>query len=498
MALVLGFDIGTTSTIGILIELPDRVLAIASRPVTLSSPHPGHAEEDPDQWWRNVCAIAPELIATAGRPASDIAAIGVTGMLPTVVLIDADDRPIRPSIQQSDGRCGLEVQDILDQVDPGRFLAKAGNGVNQQLVGAKLRWIARHEPEIYARIDAVLGSYDYVNLRLTGRRTIEQNWALEAGVTEVASGRLSPELATLTGIPWSALPPRVGSSEIQGHVSEEAAVATGLKAGTPVVGGAADMVASALGAGVIHPGDVLLKFGGAVDVLTVARRASPSSQLYLDYHLVPGLFMPNGCMSTGGSALNWFVATFAAGLDTGGLSPHAALDRMAEKIPAGAEDLTVLPYFLGEKTPLHDPFARGVFDGITLSHTLGHFWRALLEAYGYALRHHVEVMTGLGYGPSRFLASDGGSASRVWMQIVADILGAPVQRMKNHPGSCLGAAWTAAVGAGLADWEGIGAFVATADRLEPRPQNRAVYDAGYARFRDLYVRLHSLHDEARA
>ena len=485
MTLVLGVDIGTTSTIGLLLELPDRILAVASRPVTLSSPRAGWAEEDPAEWWGNVCAIVPELLEKSGRDASDIAAIGTSGMLPAVVLLDGDGALLRPSIQQSDGRCGAEMRAVIDE---DAFLARAGNGVNQQLVGAKLRWLARHEPDVHSRIATVFGSYDYINWRLTGNRTVEQNWALEAGVTEVATGTLSRDLADMTGVPWDALPPRIESIAVQGRVTEAAAKATGLAAGTPVTGGAADMIASALGAGVTQAGDVLLKFGGAVDVMTATDQPVPDARLYLDYHLIPGLFMPNGCMSTGGSVLNWFVRTFCEGRDLGA-SPHAGLDLLADVVPAGAEDLTVLPYFLGEKTPIHDPSARGLIEGLTLSHGLGHLWRALLESYGYALRHHVDVLRDMGHEPRRFLVSDGGSASRVWMQIVADILGAPVQRLGSHPGSCLGAAWTAAVGCDLAGWDGISAFVSNAELIKPRVGNRAVYDAGYARYRDLYTRL---------
>ncbi len=488
MSLVLGLDIGTTSTIGLLMELPDRILAVASRPVSLSSPKAGWAEEDPSEWWSNVCALVPELLQTTGRPASKIAAIGTSGMLPAVVLLDADGALLRPSIQQSDGRCGAEVTEMRAEIDAEAFLARAGNGVNQQLVGAKLRWLARHEPDIHARIATVFGSYDYINWRLTGQRTVEQNWALEAGLTEIVDGTLSRELADMTGVPWQALPPRIESHALQGRVTAAAAAATGLAEGTPVAGGAADFIASALGAGVTRAGDVLLKFGGAVDVMTATQEAAPDPRLYLDYHLIPGLFMPNGCMSTGGSVLNWFVRTFCEGRDLSA-SPHAGLDTMAASVPGGSDDLTVLPYFLGEKTPIHDPSARGLIEGLTLSHGLGHIWRAVLESYGYALRHHVDVLRDMGHDPRRFLVSDGGSASLVWMQIVADILDAPLQRLGDHPGSCLGAAWTAAVSCGLADWDGIGSLVHEADLVEPKPENRAVYDAGYARYHDLYVRL---------
>lgn len=492
MSLVLGLDIGTTSTIGLLLKPGAGVRALASRPVRLSSPHPGWAEEDPEEWWANVRALVPELLAQAGAEAEEIAGICVSGMLPAVVLLDADDRLIRPSIQQSDARCGAEVEAIRAEIGEDEFLTRAGNGINQQLVGAKIRWLAAHEPDNHARIATVFGSYDYIAWRLTGRKTVEQNWALEAGLTDVASGRLSPELAALTGVPWAALPERIASAAVQGHVTAAAARETGLAEGTPVMGGAADFIASALGAGITAPGDVLLKFGGSVDILTSAAEARPDARLYLDYHLVPGLFMPNGCMSTGGSVLNWAVETFASGRDFGG-NPHAGLDALAATTPPGAEGLTVLPYFLGEKTPIHDTEVRGAIEGLTLSHGLGHIWRAVLESYGYALRHHVEVMREAGLTPARFVASDGGAASRVWMQIVADILGEEVQLLANHPGSCLGAAWVAAVGVGLADWDDARELVEAGARLSPDPQTRALYDAGYVRFRELYARLLGFH-----
>jgi len=495
MPVFLGLDIGTTSTIGILIETPDRVLATSSRPVTLHAPHPGWAEEDPEEWWANTCAIIPELLEKSGISASEIAGIGVTGMLPAVVLLDADDQLIRRSIQQSDGRVGKQVAEMRAEIDEDAFLARAGNGVNQQLVGSKLRWLAENEPENHARIATIFGSYDFINWRLTGEKAIEQNWALEAGFVDVKRDALDPELAAMTGVPPEAVPPKIASHEILGHVTEAAARATGLAAGIPVVGGAADMIASALGAGITRPGDVLLKFGGAVDVLTATDRVAPDERLYLDYHLVPGLYMPNGCMSTGGSVLNWFVRNFAAGraAEAPDGNVHAWLDGLAAGKPAGSDGLTILPYFLGEKTPIHDPAARGAIEGLTLSHDLGHIWRALLESYAYALRHHVEVMRDMGHPATRFTVSDGGAASTVWMQIVADTMGAPVRRLSHNPGSSLGAAWTAAVGTGAADWDGIAVFSEEAGTLDPIESNIAAMDEGYARFRALYARLKGFH-----
>ncbi|WP_413991447.1 FGGY-family carbohydrate kinase [Labrys okinawensis] len=494
MPCVLGLDIGTTSTIGILIRLPDQVLGLASRPVTLSSPHPGWAEEDPNQWWDNACAITRELITVSGIAPGEIAAVGVTGMLPAVVLLDDRDALIRPSIQQSDGRCGAEVAELAAEIQEAEFLARAGNGINQQLVTAKLRWLEKHEPGAFQRIATVFGSYDYVNWRLTGIKAVEQNWALEAGVTDVATDAIADDLVALAHIPRSAVPPRSLSHAILGTVTPEAAAQTGLSVGIPVVGGAADHIASALCAGVLAPGDVLLKFGGSVDVLIASDTVAPDPRLYLDYHLVPGLYMPNGCMATGGSGLNWFVQTFAGGereaAARAGLTLHQYLDRLAAEVPAGAEGVQVLPYFLGEKTPIHDPAIRGAFSGLSLSSGLPHLWRALLEAYAYAIRHHVEVLQDMGHATTNFLVSDGGSNSAVWMQIVADVLQAPLRRLSGHPGSCLGAAWTAAVGSGLAeDWAGVSGFISLRDRIEPQASNRSVHARGYESFRALYQQL---------
>lgn len=496
MRCVIGLDIGTTSTIGILVRLPDQVLAMASRPTRLFSDRAGWAEEDPEEWWANACAITRELVSSAGIDPGEIAAIGTTGMLPAVVLLDEQGRLLRRSIQQSDGRCGAEVEELRREVDQDAFLARCGNGVNQQLVTAKLRWIERNEPEVFRRIATVFGSYDFVNWRLTGARRVEQNWALEAGFVDVTRGVIADDLVALAHVGRGAVPELAASHEVVGRLTAKAAEQTGLAAGTPVVAGAADMIASALAAGVTEPGQVLLKFGGAVDILVATDRVLPDPRLYLDYHLVPGFFMPNGCMSTGGSGLNWFARTFASGevarAEASGLSLHQHLDRLAAARPPGSNGLTVLPYLLGEKTPIHEPDARGVIDGLTLTHELGDLWRAFLEGYAYAIAHHVAVLRDIGHEPRTFIATDGGSASEVWMGIVADVLQAPVQRLAGHPGSALGAAWTAAIGTGLAsDWSGIGGFVSQADRIEPDPANAEVYARGFARFLELSARSRS-------
>ena len=494
MGYFLGLDIGTTSTIGILIGLPNRVLAIASKPVTLSSRHPGWAEEDPEQWWANVCALVPELLSQAGVTAKEVSGIGVTGMLPAVVLLDKAGKLLRPSIQQSDGRCSAEVADFARDIDEREFIRVAANGINQQLVGCKLRWLEKHEAEIFGKIATVFGSYDYINHRLTGERAVEQNWALEAGFVDISTHALSDRLLKLAHIPLEAVPPKIASHAILGRVTAAASAATGLPDGVPVVGGVADLIASAFAAGLTKTGDVLLKFGGSADILVATERIAPDPRMFLDYHLIPGLYVPNGCMASGGSALNWFAAKFAAGEQaaaaSSGLTIHQHLDLLAAETPAGADGVHVIPYFLGEKTPIHDAYARGSILGLSFNHGPPHVWRALLESFGYAFRHHIEVLNDMGHATTRYMASDGGSNSRFWMQIVADILQMPIQRLTGHPGSCLGAAWVAAIGTGAtADWHGVTNFVTQGEVVSPDASNRALYDAGYRRFRETYGKL---------
>lgn len=480
---VIGLDIGTTSTIAVAVRWPGEILAVASRPVTLSSPQPGWAEEDPLQWWANSIEVLAEV--TAGLDPERLAGLCATGMLPAVVLLDAAGEVLRPSIQQSDGRCGAQVSELEAELDAAAFLKRTGNGINQQLVAAKLRWIEQHEPQVFSRIATVFGSYDYINWRLTGVRAVEQNWALEAGFTDLTTHTLSSELIALAHIDPATVPSRSVSHAQMGTVSAEAARATGLPAGLPVFGGAADHIVSALGAGISRAGDVLLKFGGAGDIVVATDAPLPDSRLYLDYHLVPGLYAPNGCMASSGSALNWLAGLIAP--QAGEARPHAELDALAAAIAPGCDGLVCLPYFLGEKTPIHDPLARGCFVGLSLSHTQAHLWRAMLEAVAFGFRHHIDVLREIGHMPARYVASDGGSRSAVWMQITADIIGAPVSVLDNAHGSSVGAAFVAAIGTGLArDWSEVASLSRTGRVFTPDPATHAAYADAYKRYRELY------------
>ena len=498
MALLLGLDIGTTSTIGILIDGAGGIRATASRPSELISKHPNWAEEDPALWWANVTEIVPELLAQAGAAAAEIAGIGVTGMVPTVILLDEARRPLRFSIQQNDARAVEEIEEMRRAIAPEDFFARTGGSINQQLVAPTLRWLERHEPETLAEARTVLGSYDHITARLTGGLSVEQNWALESGFMDLAAGRLDEELVALGGLPFDSLPPLRASHEVVGEVTAEAAAATGLKAGTPVVAGCADHIASAFVAGASADGDLVVKFGGAGDIMLSCSTAVTDPRLFIDFHIVPGLYFTNGCMAASGSVLNWIAKHLAkaeaAEAEAEGLSVHAFLDRQAGDLPPGAGGVVLLPYFLGEKTPLHDPHARGTLVGLGLHHGLPHVWRAALEAVAFGFRHHTEVFAEMGLATRRVLACDGGAASDLWLQITADVLEQPVQRLLNHPGSCLGAAFVAGMGVGtLTDWGAISDYVQPERTFEPSATGPEVYREAYGLYRETYDRLRDLY-----
>jgi xylulokinase len=502
MPLLLGLDIGTTSTIGTVIDCEGRTLAVESRPATLLSEHANWAEEDPEEWWGNVGAICRALLGHEGVRAQEIAAVGVTGMLPTIILIDAALRPLRRSIQQNDARATEELERMRQGMPEDRFLALSGTGYSQQLIGPKLDWLRRREPETFARARKVVGASDFITARMTGSVQVEHNWAVEAGFVNIATGRYDAELIGLAGLEPTLLAPILASQEVVGAATEEAERHTGLLAGTPVVAGCADHVASAFVCGAALNGDLVLKFGGAGDILLAVDRPVTDRRLFIDYHIVPGLYFSNGCMAASGSLLNWILRHWAGAeavkAATAGLTQHQHLDRLAAQVPHD-RSLLFLPYVLGEKTPLMDPHARGTLVGLGLHHGIADVWRAALEGVVFGFRHHVEVFAERGLAVTRVFAADGGAASDLWLQIAADVLGQQVTRIDRHPGSSLGAAFVAGMGVGaLQDWSEIARYVAPGRSFTPDTRRHADYGRKYRLWRDVYERLKTLYPELSA
>lgn len=474
---LLGIDIGTTATKALLLDPERGVVAEESAPTELLSPHPGWAEEDPFAWWRNVTALTHRL---AGR--RQIVAVGVSGMVPCVIPIDATGNPLRPSIQQNDTRAATEITELSEELSGHRLLERTGSVLSQQSVAPTLRWLARHEPEVWSRTRWVMGSYDWIVFRLTGEPVVEANWALESGLWDLETGDWAGDVLEAVGIPRELLPPVARPSQVVGRVNKTAAEETGLPEGVPVVAGSADHVASAFASGALEPDTLVVKLGGAGDILLTTDQPVVDRRLYLDFHLLPDRFLSNGCMAASGTALRWFQRAVAGG------APLSVLDDEAETAGAGAGGVVALPYLLGEKTPIHDPAARAAFVGIHAGHQRGHLFRALLESVAFGFRHHLDVFADLGQVPTRAKVTDGGARSSAWVQIIADVLGLPLERVETVGGSALGVAYCAGVGAGTFDgWEDINRY-ARVDRIfEPRPQD--VYEERYRQYRALYPAL---------
>jgi xylulokinase len=295
------------------------------------------------------------------------------------------------------------------------------------------------------------------------------------------------------GISPHLFPQVRNSMELAGRTSPRTEAETGLPSGIPVIAGSADHVASTLAAGITMPGDLLIKFGGAGDILFSSGDLITSRRLFFDYHVIPGQYLLNGCMAASGSLVKWFVKDIL-GSDSPGVFQE--LDMLAAQAPPASEGLVILPYFLGEKTPLFDPGARGVFFGLTLSHTRGHIFRAILEAVIYGFRHHIEVLEEANCRPAHIYATNGGAKSRFWCQIAADILNADICSYPAHPGSALGAAFLAGMSAGLfKDWEDIHLFLREREIYHPNPEAVKIYEVSYHIYRNLYTRLRGSFDE---
>jgi xylulokinase len=482
--LILGIDIGTTATKGILLDPAAGILAEAEVSAALRSLHAGWAEEDPEEWWGNVATVTRSCLDSAGAGPGDVAAVGASGMVPTLILLDRQGMVLRPSIQQNDARSYREIEVFRNQVSESVALEKTGSAITQQSIGPKLLWLRQHEPEAMAQAAYVMGSYDFIAYRLTGIRTCERNWALESGLFDLRKEFWDPEILELSTVGPEFMGQIRWASEVVGQVTRESARHTGLRAGTPVVAGSADHIASAFSAGLKNPGDLLVKLGGAGDILCSLDEPLVDRRLFLDYHVIPGKFIINGCMAASGSIIKWFRQQFAAQLE------YEALDLTASSVPPGSEGLVLLPYFLGEKTPIHDPLARGVLFGLSLTHTPAHVYRAILEGIAYGFRHHLMVLSERGLEARRARVTNGGARSRLWKRVTADVLGLPLEEIAHHPGSSLGAAFVAGKGVNVfRGWEEIERFIRIADVVEPDQGSHELYGEIFSIYRALYESL---------
>ncbi|KAA0084390.1 carbohydrate kinase [Mycolicibacterium sp. P9-64] len=472
----IGVDVGTTGTKTVLFDTTLGIVAQATRETTLHSPRPGFAEADTGQWYTGVVESIREVLHTSAISGDAVAAIAVSGMVPAVIPVDSSGKPLRRAILQNDARAHREVTELAAALDGVDLVAMTGSALTQQSVAPTTMWLRTNEPDVYAETAHYVGSYDWVLTALGAEVHVEQNWALESGLFTI-DGDTADAVLAAAGLDAATLPPVHRPGSRVGGLSREAAERTGLPAGTALVVGGADHVLSAFAAGVNEPGDALVKLGGAGDILVASDTRIVDERLYLDAHPVPGHWLPNGCMATSGSLIRWFQALIG-GTDLTVLDDEATTARPAEVL--------CLPYFLGEKSPIHDPDLRGVFAGMHLGHNRADLYRSVLEAIAFGFRHHVDVFTDIGIRPNRVMITNGGSKSTLWKQIHADVLGIELRPVRGHPGASLGAAVIAAIGVGaLDDWSDAARFVSLDPPVVPDPGRRAAYDDAYPMWRDL-------------
>ncbi|MEM6783852.1 MAG: xylulokinase [Bacteroidota bacterium] len=483
MALFLGIDTSTTATKALLLDHAGRVVSVGATPHTLSTPQPLWSEQDPVEWWAATAQSIRSALSEADAAPSDVEAVGLTGQMHGLVLLDAQGAVLRPALLWNDGRAQAQCTTIRERLGGlDALVAETGNDAFAGFTAPKLLWVREHEPEVYARVAHVLLPKDYVRYRLTGTLATDKAGAGGTLLLDLAARDWSAAVLDALDLPSVWLPPTHEGTEATGRVSAAAAHATGLAAGTPVFGGGGDQAAQAVGVGAVAPGVWALSLGtsGVVFAPTSNPFTAPRGAAHAFPHAVPGRWHLMGVMLSAAGSLRWYRDTFAPSLD------FDALIREAASVPAGAEGLTFLPYLAGERTPHANPRAQGAFVGLTLRHGRGHATRAVLEGVAFGLRDNLELLRRSGVeAPTQLRVAGGGAVSPLWRQILADTLGVPLSPVQTPEAAAFGAGLLAAVGVGA--WPDAEAAaretVALGAPTEPSDDRS---DEAYARFTQLY------------
>lgn len=475
--LLIGIDIGTGSSKGVLVNLDGTVIELSEQPHHLSLPKPGWAEHDAEQvWWADFKAICDDLVKAAGD--NEIAGVAISGIGPCFLAADADANPLRPGILYGiDTRAMAEVQELTERYGASKIAKRCGNPLNAQSIGAKILWLRKHEPEIYEQTKYFFMAHTFLAFRLTGVYYLDhisasyseplydvgKNKWIDKWVKDIAPGLPMPELK------WP--------TEVIGHITAEGAERSGLPEGIPVAAGTMDSFADAMSVGVRQPGDAVVIYGSTMSIVLVTDESLPSAQLWSNAHLFKDTYNLASGMATSGSLTKWLR-------DVIGDVDFAELTQEAEAVPPGSDGLVILPYFAGERTPLLDPNARGTITGLTLNHTRGHLYRALMEGTAYGARHILEVMHDAGGSGRKAFAVGGGTKGGLWPQIISDVTGLSQEITEQSVGACYGDAMLIGVAGGFipedADWS------PRVGSVEPIEANQKVYDELYGIFRHLH------------
>ncbi len=476
--LLLGIDLGTGSSKGVLTTPEGEIVATAvrPRPHSMSMPRPGWAEVDAEEvWWGDVVALCRELLPQAG---GSVAAITVSGVGPCLLLTDAAGRPVRPAILYGiDARATTEIEELDDRLGSAAVLERCGTPLTTQAVGPKALWMQRHEPEHWQQASHWFSSSSFVAFRLTGEYVLDHHTASQSvPLYDIeASAWFEPWYAEVMG----ALPaPRlVWPTEVVGLVTAEVAALTGLAEGTPVCAGTVDAWAEAFSGGVRAPGDLMLMYGSTMFFVQELAALARHPQLWNTRGIAPGSQCLAAGMSTSGSLTGWVRSLV-------GDVPFETLVSEAAQVPAGADGLLLLPYFSGERTPIFDPHARGVLAGLSLRHHRGHVFRAVYEGIAFGIRQILELLDTETNPVKRLVAVGGGTQGGLWTQVVSDVTGRAQEVPEQTIGASYGDALMAAIGVGLVapdtDWARV------ADVIEPDPDLRPLYDELYGLYGSLY------------
>ena len=484
---LLGVDIGTSSTKGVITHADGTVLATAERTHKTEFPRPGFVEHDPEgMWWKDFSEITKELLPQADGP---VVGVSVSGIGATTLPADANGEPLRHAILYGiDTRAGTEIDELIARYGADTIVERSLSRISHQSIGPKLMWLQRHEPQVWKGTKQLLMANSFVVERLTGEYTLDsisasfcipmfdprmRQW-VDEWCDEVAPGLKLPRVIE----PW----------EEAGRINVRGAALTGLPEGIPVCAGTIDAFVESASIGVKNPGDVMLTYGTTMGIAGVVNEPRPSNTLNSTPGVFPGTYILIGPTATSGALTNWIRSV-------SGDKPFEELISEALSTRPGANGLVALPYFAGERTPIWDADARGVIIGLTMSHTRGHLYRALLEATAYSARSILDAIGAAGVKMERIVAVGGGTKGGLWTQIVSDVTGLRQELSKETMGACYGDALFAARAAGLVDDDTVWASAVAS--VEPNPKNREVYDRLYAIYRDLYPATKSfVHDLA--
>jgi xylulokinase len=491
--LLLGIDVGSYSSKGVLCSTDGEIVAEARTPHEISIPKPGYAEHDADGiWWADFVIIANALSAKV-TPGDQIAAVGVSGVGACILPVDRYGKPLRPAILYGiDTRTEYQIEYLEKIYSKEELTIFGGARLTSQSAGPKILWIKQNEPDIYCLAEKFVTSTTYIIHKLTGQYVIDRHVAsyfnplfnIQSLNWDKKFAKEIVELDRLPKLGWS--------DEIAGKIHAAAAKKTGIPEGTPVTFGALDGLAEGISAGVVNPGQLMIMYGSTAGFYLPVYKPLPTNELWIVAGALKGQYAYAGGLATSGSATTWFRDQLGLDLvakeDKNGQNAYAALAAEAASSPPGARGLLMLPYLSGERTPLFDTKARGVFAGLTLNHTRGDIYRALLEGTAYAIRTNLDAMRKAGAEIDHIIAVGGGASNETWLQIVSDVCGISQIVPKKTIGACYGDAFLAGLAVGVVgglellkqDW------VKIAREITPDARKKAPYDQLYQLFRNLY------------